>query len=191
MRRSVVGYIGAGVSLEDALDGLLQRKLDPSNMFCVQELCDGGSLRDMVEKQMSTMSARLKAYSASDALEWTLQIAEALTYLHEGRRHVVHRDLKLGAIDLIVAPPAATEVPCYCCLPLALREHPKTNFATLKAPCRRCGASSRQRHALQWRPGCQGLASQKEKNLHCETCGFRPLEANRSYGRAREESPEV
>ncbi len=123
-------------------------------MFCVQELCDGGSLRDMVERQMSTMSVRLKAYSASDALEWTLQIAEALSYLHEGRRPVVHRDLKLGAINLIVALRAATEASCYCCLPLALHEHATASFAMLKAPCCRCGASFRQRHALQWRPGC-------------------------------------
>ena len=96
--RSIVGYIGAGVSLDNALneDQATDGSLDPSHMFCVQELCDGGSLRDLVEKQMGTLARSLKVYTALHALEWTIQIAEALAYLHGGQRPMIHRDLKLG-----------------------------------------------------------------------------------------------
>lgn len=41
-----------------------------------------------------------KLYSAQDALRWSIQIAQALSYLHTARPKVIHRDMKLDNVLL-------------------------------------------------------------------------------------------
>ncbi|KAL4457677.1 hypothetical protein ABPG75_012542 [Micractinium tetrahymenae] len=68
------------------------------DLFYVQEFCGGGSLGELVRRQMVSPFKRL--YSDADALRWSLQIAQALMYLHESMPVVIHRDLKLENIML-------------------------------------------------------------------------------------------
>ena len=65
-----------------------------------QELCDGGNLRTLVEKQMTAFSRKLRDYSAADALEWCIDIAQALDYLHTHSPPILHRDIKLDNLML-------------------------------------------------------------------------------------------
>mmetsp|Transcript_34342 Transcript_34342/g.61281 ORF Transcript_34342/g.61281 Transcript_34342/m.61281 type:complete len:471 (-) Transcript_34342:3072-4484(-) len=95
--RSLVKFIAAGFSLDERpnLSGV-----EPRQLFNVQEYCDGGTLRTMVEKQMHTMTHKLKVYTPMAALEWLIQVAEGLVYLHSLNPLVIHRDLKLDNILL-------------------------------------------------------------------------------------------
>eukprot|EP00873_Tetraselmis_striata_P036773 jgi/Tetstr1/457037/TSEL_043700.t1 len=93
--RSLVRFIATGFELRAN-----PRDVAPKQLFNVQEYCDAGSLREMVEKQMRTMSHRLKVYTPVAALEWVIHVAEALTYLHGLNPMVIHRDLKLDNILL-------------------------------------------------------------------------------------------
>lgn len=68
------------------------------DLFIVQEYCAGGSLRDLVLKQM--MEPMKSLYSIDDAIRWSLNIAQALKYLHSRRPTVMHRDLKLDNVLL-------------------------------------------------------------------------------------------
>lgn len=71
-------------------------------MFIVQELCRGGTLRHLVQDQMITVFK--KQYSMYDAVRWSFQIASALNYLHRCDPIVIHRDLKLENIILTDYP---------------------------------------------------------------------------------------
>lgn len=64
--------------------------------FLVQEYCGCGSLQKLMEKQMDKGSLKLKEYTVMDALEWLIDIASGLKYLHEASPSIIHRDLKLG-----------------------------------------------------------------------------------------------
>ena len=68
-----------------------------ASTFLVQEFCEGGTLQDMLNKQMSMGASKLKAYTEADALEWLIDIATGLRYLHESSPSIIHRDMKLGA----------------------------------------------------------------------------------------------
>ncbi len=50
-------------------------------MFLVSELLEGGTLKRMVMNQMKEMHRDV--YKPTDALRWCIQIADALTYLHQ------------------------------------------------------------------------------------------------------------
>lgn len=65
----------------------------------------GGSLGDLVRKQMIHNGVR-RLYSDADALRWSIQVAQALMYLHESRPVVIHRDLKARC---------ACHACCACC----------------------------------------------------------------------------
>ena len=67
-------------------------------LFLVQDLCKGGTLRQVVQDQMITVGRKL--YSLRTALTWSLEIAKALRYLHRCKPPVVHRDLKLENVIL-------------------------------------------------------------------------------------------
>ena len=67
-------------------------------LFIVTEYCKGGTLRKVVQDQMITVNRKL--YSLRTAVEWSLQIAKALRYLHRCKPPIVHRDLKLENVIL-------------------------------------------------------------------------------------------
>ena len=68
-------------------------------LFLAEELCTGGSLRDLVSAE--NRGAGWK-YGGKEALRWLLDIARALEYLHGDHDGLVimHRDLKLANILL-------------------------------------------------------------------------------------------
>jgi serine/threonine protein kinase len=86
---SIVRFLGAGGSFAGADD---RAELE-DDLFLVQEYCAGGSLKDIVARQM--MNPFKKIYSDAEALCWCIQIAAALTYMHSAKPKVIHRDLKL------------------------------------------------------------------------------------------------
>lgn len=88
--RNIVELIGIG--------GAMNKDGSYAELYIVQELCPGGSLRDLVFKQMTSPHSRL--YSKRDALKWSLDLAKALTYLHDAKPKVIHRDLKLDNVLL-------------------------------------------------------------------------------------------
>jgi serine/threonine protein kinase len=89
---AIVDLIGVGGKIDN---GGSENFLD---LFIVQEFCGGGSLRDLVYKQMTTNRKFL--YSQADALRWCVNIAKALHYLHSANPKVIHRDLKLDNVLL-------------------------------------------------------------------------------------------
>lgn len=61
----------------------------------------GGSLASLVAKQLQSPSSH--QYSYSQALQWSLDVAKALQYLHSGGATgvpVIHRDVKLDNVLL-------------------------------------------------------------------------------------------
>ncbi len=90
--KNVVHLVGIG-GVQDATGRVVE-------LFIVQEMCRGGTLRQLVQDQMITVNRQL--YSLRMALEWSLQMAEALGYLHSRKPPVVHRDLKLENVILSV-----------------------------------------------------------------------------------------
>lgn len=77
------------------------------DFYIVQEYCPGGSLRDLIVKQMSCPWKPL--YSNVDAVRWMLQVAKALQYLHGGRPKLVHRDMKCDNILLTQKSPSTAD----------------------------------------------------------------------------------
>lgn len=76
---------------------------------------DQGNLKDKVLAQM--MNKGTKVYSMNDALQWVIEVACALHYLHAiCRPMIIHRDLKLENILLSGNPP----VVCLCFSSIAL-----------------------------------------------------------------------
>ena len=70
----------------------------PTKLFMVLEYMGGGTLSDLVQRQMLT--PQYKIYSTNDALRWSIQIASALAYLHNSKPMLIHRDLKPDNIML-------------------------------------------------------------------------------------------
>lgn len=65
----------------------------PQSIFLAQEYMPGGTLRELIAKQMSK-SGGARLYDWNDVFRWAKGIAEGLQYLHEQSPAVVHRDLK-------------------------------------------------------------------------------------------------
>ncbi|GFH32078.1 protein kinase domain-containing protein, partial [Haematococcus lacustris] len=57
------------------------------------ECCDSGSLARLLVKQMK--DSWQPAYSQGQALQWLADVAEGLAHLHQQKRPLVHRDIKL------------------------------------------------------------------------------------------------
>ena len=89
--RGIVEMLGVGGQIDPVTGGF-------QDLFIIQEYCAGGSLRDIVFKQM-TGSGKV-IYTQADALRWSLELAKALRYLHTAKPKVIHRDLKLDNILL-------------------------------------------------------------------------------------------
>jgi len=76
-------------------------RMNPGAMFIVQELIKGGNLLHQVYKQMLNLGRRI--YSAQAALNWMVNVAEGMQYLHsvtDNKPMIIHRDLKLENIML-------------------------------------------------------------------------------------------
>eukprot|EP00210_Caulerpa_lentillifera_P003495 g3335.t1 len=69
-------------------------------VMIVQEYMSRGTLKQLVIKQMGSPFKML--YTKGQGLEWLIQIAKGLMYLHSSRPIVIHRDLKLENIMLTV-----------------------------------------------------------------------------------------
>lgn len=101
--RHIVRFVGC--SWDSSLAEESAKGTMPQEMYYVQEFCAGGSLGDLVRKQM--VNPFKKLYTDMDALRWCKHIALALQYLHEARPVVIHRDLKLE--NVMVTSEATSE----------------------------------------------------------------------------------
>eukprot|EP00195_Chlamydomonas_chlamydogama_P013792 CAMPEP_0202899216 /NCGR_PEP_ID=MMETSP1392-20130828/7510_1 /ASSEMBLY_ACC=CAM_ASM_000868 /TAXON_ID=225041 /ORGANISM="Chlamydomonas chlamydogama, Strain SAG 11-48b" /LENGTH=475 /DNA_ID=CAMNT_0049585339 /DNA_START=83 /DNA_END=1507 /DNA_ORIENTATION=+ len=99
---NIVSIRGIGAAELQSLDAARR------SMYVVMEAMEGGNLKFMVLRQMTSRSA---VYTGKNALQWCMHIAEAMTYLHEVcKPMIIHRDIKLenvllsgGSLDLCVA----------------------------------------------------------------------------------------
>ena len=68
-------------------------------LFLAEELCEGGSLKELVSAESKGDGWQ---YGGREALRWLLDIARALEYLHDDSSGhiIVHRDLKLANVLL-------------------------------------------------------------------------------------------
>jgi len=66
--------------------------LDGEEVFMALEYMPGGTLKNLIARQMQNHSKRL--YDWNDAFRWFRGIAEGLKYLHGQDQVLVHRDLK-------------------------------------------------------------------------------------------------
>lgn len=90
--RAIVRLYGVGADTADETTGL------PSKLYMALEYMGGGTLADLVQRQMLT--PQYKIYSLIDALRWSIQISSALAYLHNSKPMLIHRDLKPDNIML-------------------------------------------------------------------------------------------
>ena len=72
---------------------LIEIKQNTDNYYLVCELCNGGSLRECVNKYLKMYN---KTFSEEIIQYLMKQIIEAVRYLH--KKHIMHRDLKLDNI---------------------------------------------------------------------------------------------
>ena len=70
---------------------------EDKSIFIVEEYVEGGTLEDLVSRQMVSST---KLYRLRDAVRWLAEIAQALKYMHNSEPTVIHRDLKLANILL-------------------------------------------------------------------------------------------
>mmetsp|Transcript_23068 Transcript_23068/g.50616 ORF Transcript_23068/g.50616 Transcript_23068/m.50616 type:complete len:535 (+) Transcript_23068:148-1752(+) len=96
----IIEYIGCG-SWDNSTPTMAKL-----SMFLVEELVDGGTMKQMVSKQMRSIKP---VYRLRDAVRWLLQVAQGLKYLHQCQPKVIHRDLKLENLLLDVKDPHVAE----------------------------------------------------------------------------------
>ncbi|GMH45325.1 hypothetical protein BSKO_13282 [Bryopsis sp. KO-2023] len=94
----VVDFLGMGiVDKEQISKGDVTEEMR-NKVYLVQEYMNRGTLKELVLQQMGTVRQRL--FTGAQALEWMLDVAKGLRYLHTAKPKVIHRDLKLENILL-------------------------------------------------------------------------------------------
>jgi hypothetical protein len=93
-RSNIVDFLG--ISVEDARSPVGGGR----KVQLVQEFCDQGCLGQLLLKQMKMTGGKPTVapseYSIAQAVRWVMQVARALSYLHNCTPPVVHRDVKPG-----------------------------------------------------------------------------------------------
>eukprot|EP00803_Ostreobium_quekettii_P003919 evm.model.scf_1645.1 EVM.evm.TU.scf_1645.1 scf_1645:7861-13002(-) len=84
--RYIVGFCGVGSSETESVEAMR------GSVFFAEEFMAGGTLKHLIMKQMKQKLPR--RYKLTEALRWCIQIAEALSYLHNSTPVIVHRDMK-------------------------------------------------------------------------------------------------
>lgn len=109
--RNIVEFVGCSWN-RSSLDNSVRAGAGAGgvkSVYFVQEFCAGGSLGDLIRRQMIRPYKQL--FSDADALRWCLGAAHALQYLHSlDPCPVMHRDLKLDNLMLSCADLAHAEV---------------------------------------------------------------------------------
>jgi len=90
----VVDFIGLGADMERAQ---FASHISPDCIFLVTEYMNKGTLYSRIVRQMK--SARL-IYTVQDGLQWLIDVAKGMKYLHNSNPRVIHRDLKIENIML-------------------------------------------------------------------------------------------
>ena len=85
---NIVQIVGIGASNLYSLESVR------GSVYLVMEAMNGGNLKELVLRQM--LSGGKPVYELSDALGWCIDIANAMSYLHQVcKPMIIHRDLKL------------------------------------------------------------------------------------------------
>lgn len=90
--RNVVGFKGVCRVTSAEID------VPADCLALMQEYLGGGPLSHVVCRQMASPTGKL--YSLKDALNWCLDLARALEYLHTRAPALIHRDVKLSNVLL-------------------------------------------------------------------------------------------
>jgi N-acetylneuraminic acid mutarotase len=101
----IVALLGVGSFSDPPLSGENEPR---KGIFCLLEYAPGGDLEDKVKEsekilfyQTNETKASHMPFSKIQALEWAVQVAEGMKFLHS--KHLVHRDLKPQNILLDVS----------------------------------------------------------------------------------------
>ena len=87
--------------------GRLEQKYGYDSLCVVTEFMEGGTLKSWIQAQ--TQRPERVIYTKATALQWMIQIAQGLDYLHTRRVAIIHRDLKPENILLCPAEPNSTQ----------------------------------------------------------------------------------
>ena len=97
---NIVELVGTGGSKDE--------KGEYKDLYVVQEVLEGKSLREIVQTQMITVHSKI--YSLRQAIQWCLDVAQALTYLHSSNPKVRKNDdsVCVCVCDLLTGSPCLT-----------------------------------------------------------------------------------
>lgn len=91
----IMGRYGLGV-------GRPEREARWPSLFAVAELATDGSLRDALEAQAEDPLNHV--YGLDEALDWAIDVAGALSFLHSPGVGIIHRDLRSANVLLVRDP---------------------------------------------------------------------------------------
>lgn len=100
--KNIIQFLGAG-SFDTS-----SRTAREETLFLVEEYMDGGTLSQLIARQM--ISEPHYVYTYCQALRWAIELAEALTYLHESHPMIIHRSVTSDNILVKGTDPTAMVV---------------------------------------------------------------------------------